>query len=321
MNDQMSYTSANSMPGKLLSEKEIFIKNNKIIPAHIQLCPTNKCNLNCSFCSCSERERGEEFEFRDLLKYIYMFKKLGTLAVTITGGGEPCCYKYLEGVIETFHTNNISVGLVSNGLLLGKVRKEVLSLLTWCRVSFSDDREVDKLLPVLENIVPEAHTDWAFSYVVTRKFNEANCKETINFANKYNFTHVRLVSDILDAENTLPLSVIGRTFLDEDFDDSKVIYQPRDKYTKGSKKCYISLLKPVLAADGWLYPCCGAQYAIEGSEGFFPEQLRMCKIKDSKEYFESQKIFDGSICDKCYYQDYNNVLGMMMETYDHKEFV
>lgn len=316
-----SYSSSNVYPVKVLKIKETCVsKFGFIHPVHLQICPTNTCNLSCSFCSCSKREKGQKLQINELIKSIRTFAELGTKAVTITGGGEPCCYPDLPELLNELSNLGIESGMVSNGILLEKI-KYYLPSLTWCRVSVSDDRDIVQLLSILRKIIPSVKIDWAISYVLTAKFNIKKLSTIIDFANKYNLTHVRLVSDLLDLDNLKNMDSIKKQLKNRGIDDKLVLYQDRSDYLVGTKECRISLLKPVLAPDGWLYPCCGVQYALPGSEGLFPKEMRMCRIKNISSYFSQQKVFDGSICSKCYYSSYNNVLRILTDSYEHGVFV
>ena len=166
------------------------------------------------------------------------------------------------------------------------------------------------------------YIDLAFSYVVTNPTNIDNLKKVINWANDRDYTHVRLVNDIYDPSPTRMEGVKGFLKAGE-MDDSKIIYQPRSEFTKGVEDCGISLLKPVIAADGYVYPCCGVQYALPkgDQQRCFPESMRMGHYKDLEEIIEKQIPFDGSVCEKCYYDNYNTVLRAMKSEVDHKEFV
>jgi len=259
---------------------------------------------------------------------------VGTKAVTITGGGEPLCHPNIDKIIRLFFDAGIEVGLVTNGLLLNRIRS-VIDLLTWVRISWSDDREFSGQsthcgLDIMEN------TDWAFSYVVTNKPNIDNIQQIIDYANENNFTHIRLVHDLINLAEAPNMDDIKRQLSNDDL----VIYQPRKEYTRGAKKCWISLLKPVIAADLYIYPCCGVQYAV-GNEKKFPENMRMgivhSPIKaDMEDRAESPALgkfdtatpavsvrslpFDGSKCIRCYYSGYNELLNNMSNI-QHAAFV
>lgn len=74
---------------------------------------TNKCNLNCSFCSKLKRDYREmsigEFtrvinEIKGFTEYIYLHLK-----------GEPLIYPYLENIFDIAENNNIKVNITTNG--------------------------------------------------------------------------------------------------------------------------------------------------------------------------------------------------------------
>jgi len=61
-----SFTAADSMPLKVLLDKDLVHHahhDNRLTPVHIQFLPTNKCNMNCDFCSCAERDQNLEMDF------------------------------------------------------------------------------------------------------------------------------------------------------------------------------------------------------------------------------------------------------------------
>ncbi len=309
-----SFTSASSLPAKLFHNK--VVEGKRIIPLHAQIIPTNKCNLSCGFCSCGDRSKQKEIDVFDLLNVLAVLKNRGTKALTITGGGEPLMYDKLNYVICYSQINDMEVGLVTNGTLLDKLEHH--SGLTWCRISSSDDRVPD-YDGIKEAIKINPETDWAFSHVLTQHPNYGVIEDIINFVNKYDFTHVRLVSDLLDLDNVdmeqakvnIKLSGIG---------DSKVIYQERKDSTMGTKNCYISLLKPVIAPEG-IYPCCGTQYAKYGQKRDMLRDAKMGEVKDLSNILDKQKHFDGSGCDICYYNMYNESLDKIKQSPEHKRFV
>ena len=162
-----SFTSASALPLKLMKLATTAVDYEGIIhPLHVQISPTNKCNLFCDFCSCANREVREELSKENMHRLIRDISASGTLAVTITGGGEPLLYQHLNYMVDELFSRGIRIGLVTNGILLGKTDKEVLRKLTWCRISVSDDRDVEELLASVNVAVIKApKVDWAFSYV------------------------------------------------------------------------------------------------------------------------------------------------------------
>ena len=317
-----SYTAASTIPAKLFCNKELFegITNRKIMPIHIQVNPTNKCPLNCSFCSCANRDKRLELDY-DTLKAITLdFVSLGTKTVTITGGGDPLAYPHIAEYVKFLHGNGIKTGFVTNGVLFKDSDADFFKYITWCRISLSD--EYNLLTPKLKRMVWKVPIDWSFSYVINPSTNIGNVAEAVEFANDCKFTHVRLVDNILD--ETAPSKVQEfKDGLPELVPDGLVIYQGRKTYFRGHKRCLISLLKPNIGPDGLLYPCCGIQYAKDiPSLDLNPKDSMGNPGAAVKEIWEKQEYYDGSSCKKCYYSDYNNILNIMWDSSElkHKEF-
>lgn len=325
-NMRASFTAASVLPVKVMQNHELIKKirdEGKIIPLHVQLNPTNHCNLNCPFCSCSERDKKLELNYDEIMTVMTKAKKLGCIAVTITGGGEPLMHPMIKEIIEEIYKLGIKIGLVTNGLLLNLLSNGDFARITWCRISSSDYRPLTKSYKkVLESAVHKGrHVDWAFSHVVSNEVNMNVIQGIIEFANEHHFTHVRLVSDLLDLENVVSMGYIKNELVRRGVDDHLVIYQGRKEYVKGHKDCYISLLKPVVAADGYIYPCCGTQYALETPSLDYEYTMHMCKAVDIDKLYEGQNYFNGEICDRCYYSDYNRLLGILLSDVKHLEFV
>jgi len=325
--DKHSFTAAGIFPAKLLKTK-VIDKKGRIMPVHIQLNPSNRCNFSCPFCSCRLRNKSLELPFEEHYQLLKTASEIGCRAVTITGGGEPLLYSKINELLETCNQFNIKAGLVTNGSLFEKLN--TCKHLTWCRISASDYLQENlkrlgmNLNDWLEGIKTAVDSgkrvDWSFSYVLTSAPDYKALAEIVKFANNHNFTHVRIVSDLTDLESVPEMSEVKRK-LSKKLNDDLVIYQGRKAYTKGREKCLISLLKPVIGADGMIYPCCGAQYSLEEPSLDYPEKLRMGHWSDLKKIFEEQRYFNGSICKRCYYDQYNWALDIMTKKLRHEEFV
>lgn len=318
-----SFSSAETIPTKLLRNNALvkqIVNNVEIPPHHVQFIPTNKCNLKCTYCSCADDDRRTEMSKEDAFRIIKLLSKCQTEAVTITGGGDPLEHPDIIAIIDRFKEYFIKVGLVTNGINLDKI-KEHLYLLTWCRISHADDRPFNISYQIdLANIVQDSSVDWAFSYVVSSTPDIKKICDVIKFANKHNFSHVRLVSDILNPSN----SSLGRVLIEigsRGIDDSKVIYQGRRNPERGGD-CYICYLKPVIGADGKVYTCCGAQYALDKDSRQMPKELCLGDALDMQNIMkDSHQPFDGSICKRCYYGEYNRVLSGLMQKTEHADFI
>jgi len=323
---EYTYTAANIFPTKILTNMELLNKimnEKKIPPIHVQLNPTNRCNLNCPFCSCSARDKRMELSREDIKEIMSKARRIGCESVTITGGGEPLMHPNIFDIIRDIGDMGIKIGLVSNGLLLDSITTEIFSYITWIRISSGDNRGFpDRYKKHLENAMEKGqNVDWSFSHVVTAKPNYDTIRELVKFANKHACSHVRLVSDLLDLNAVKDMKQIKKILNNAGISDELVIYQGRKKYVPGVKKCLISLLKPVVGADGMLYPCCGTQYALENPGRDYEKTMNMGPAKDIDKLYENQAWFDGSVCVKCYYDNYNKALDILLADVHHKEFV
>ena len=243
----------------------------------------------------------------ETLEMIEFLAGKGTKAVTITGGGEPILYKDLSLAIDEFDYFDIKMGLVSNGELLYKLPVESLQKLTWCRISASDERP----LPLsLQKVIETVTIDWAFSYVLSDKPNVHNIKIHAKFAEKNDFTHMRVVSDLLH------IADINMEETQKQINSDLIIWQGRKEWTQGNPECRISLLKPLIGPDGLIYPCCGVQYAHEEPALDLPKSMSMGHWSTIGDI-----MFNGSHCVKCYYHDYNAVLAQMDSDLQHLDFV
>ena len=73
----------------------------------------------------------------------------------------------------------------------------------------------------------------------------------------------------------------------------------------------------MIGADGLVYPCCGIQYARKGIK----RDLNSSMGDDLNKIMKEQLNFDGSYCDICYYDKYNQLLGQLIDPIEHVEWV
>lgn len=333
-NDKISFLSANAFPIKILSNKKLLsslLDKKIILPIHIQLIPTNRCNFNCYFCSCRDRYRDEELDYGVFLKIMKKSKIIGCQAVTITGGGEPLMHPKIGQMINAIKELGMEVSLTTNGVLLSSLKKSELKNLTWCRISAADVMTTDlrrigispdewfNSIAKVAAAVP--CVDWAFSYVVTEHTNFAFLKRLILFANSHNFTHIRITPDLLNLKRVPQVKKIQDEIKELGIASSRIIYQERKNYRYGNKDCFVSLLKPLIGADNWIYPCCGTQYAKNPPVRDNDRSMRICKAIDIDKFYKKQIPFDGSGCQRCYYSEYNNVLQILLSGIKHKKFI
>ena len=270
-------------------------------------------------------------EYELFLKVIEKIKNHGCMAITITGGGEPLMHPNLKEMILATAKYGIDIGLTTNGSRLFLLDESILNKLTWCRVSAGDGLRknlgflgisLEEWFSFIDNSINLAPSlDWSLSYVVTKHPDFELIKTIIEFANDRRILYVRLTPDLLDLSNAPEMDSMRCALRTLGLDDSKVVYQERKNSKLGSKKCYISLLKPLIGADGWIYPCCGTQYAQNPPEKDNNKRMRICKAINISNFILTQNPFDGTTCERCYYSQYNNILNMLCLNVKHRSFV
>ena len=316
MNRTASYTSANQMPWKLLQAREA-LTDEAIPPLHVQLVPTNRCTGRCSWCSCANEDRSLELDLGEIIDILCYFSDLGTRAITITGGGEPTLHPHLEDLLLLARQRDIQCGLVTNGLGWSRKTPEELllanELLSWLRMSIVDTvgnydcQRVRRISTVLPGV------DVGLSFTVARQVNLRTAVTLCQYAAELeNVTHIRFVQDITNPVASTRDQVVAacRPITD------KALFQYRADHGRGTKDCLLSKLKPLVAADGYVYPCCGVQYAVEQARRL-PERFRMCHWTQ----FHKTGHFDGSICRRCFYVQYNETLSGLRKPLEHARFL
>lgn len=325
MDKKLSYTAASTIPWKLLRKSGEILRTGGIIrPHHLQLFLTNRCNANCAWCSCKNSDRKQELTTAELLAIVGHFRWLGTKAVTVTGGGEPTLHPGFREIMKKI-AETMQIGLVTNGLKVSPEKLRTIDeTVTWVRLSIVDSNlgaTAAEWKPPHERVREFAQAiptvDFGVSFTISREVDLEKAVNIAKIADEIpNLTHIRYVEDIvgLATEQTeqVAQAVYGVT--------DKAIIQRRAESTRGAPRCLISKLKPVVAADGYVYPCCGVQYARGGKDQDLEmaKSFRMCHWK---EFDYSTFHFDGTDCAKCYYGDYNRALDILSGELEHEDFV
>lgn len=291
-------------------------------PQSLQISLTNKCNLNCSFCSVDGRDRHLEWDVETLKDAIFSFIKCGIGTVELTGAGEPTLYPYLDDIVTYCKKFDLKLGLITNGIRLKDVPRETREKFTWIRVSLTTLDYIDKLeLPDLT--IPVL----GFSYIVGQKdmlFGSVmNTLDKIStYVKKYNPAYVRVVPECFsDKEH---MSKIHKTWGDIIKHDFGAPFFFQYKTQDQAKHCWLDAVKPWLHTDGYVYPCNSISLNTRANKDFTPE-YRLCHWTDIEKYYQTR----GSLslpwvterCDRCTFMNNNEILSKLLEPLTHEEFV
>jgi organic radical activating enzyme len=322
--DSNNYTSADvEIPVKLITNPtvlhELYLGN--LNPFHIQLNPTNRCNLKCEFCSCRDVNKNVEIDL-DKLKVFYN-KCDSILATTITGGGEPLVYTKFTELIHFLFDKKINIGMSTNGLLLPRYDAELFNKFTWIRISITNKSRDNGCMSAIEPYVINTQCDWAFSFVCSNDI-EKDYDVLFDFIQKYNneVTHFRIVNDLFALDDRV--MKLKEKIYSSVLPTDKLIFQERTHYTTGMKECRIAMIKPVITAEGEIHNCCGAQYIKKNMPHKYTNATKMGTICDNpNDIFGENKInkFNGTICEVCYYNSYNKFLSYFFKRSEHENFI
>lgn len=88
-------------------------------PYHVELHPTNRCNINCFFCATRKIRQFDELPLETLARLIQEMKRLGTRSVGLNGGGEPLYHRKAPQLLSMLQRAGLPIAnLTTNGVLL-----------------------------------------------------------------------------------------------------------------------------------------------------------------------------------------------------------
>ena len=277
-------------------------------PITLQLALTDKCNLNCDFCSVKNRA-GDELEASQIF-HVLSSPVFGALkGVEITGGGEPTLYPDIDRIIKHIVLDyGLRVGLITNGIALMKnVSVDTMSFLSWIRVSLNG---LDYLGDInLTTRIP-AEPLLGFSYIVNERTTQGIIDKVAQYATRYDAAYVRIVPNCLGEIADVPA--------DLSLDHPSFYIQTKTMRSLiPEAPCRMGYLKPYLNADGFFYWCSGV--CLE--KRFFPPEYRMGQWDDIGGIWgDGQQAFT---CDfpKCFWVEQNKILDWMNRPITHEAFI
>tara|TARA_Y100000310_G_scaffold323579_1_gene384187 strand:- start:9531 stop:10679 length:1149 start_codon:yes stop_codon:yes gene_type:complete len=129
-------------------------------PVFMEINPTNRCNLRCSWCI-SENSRGtEELEIGALERFFEDFAEMGGKALTFSGGGEPTFYREFVKAVKSAKATGVDLGIMTDGIYKKEYNDVMGESMQWARFSldtldrdnYKFHKKRDGVPEVLENI-------------------------------------------------------------------------------------------------------------------------------------------------------------------------
>jgi sulfatase maturation enzyme AslB (radical SAM superfamily) len=265
-------------------------------PIHIQILPTNTCNLQCEFCGINNHNNGEMLKMDRIKEVVEAIPTL--LSAEISGGGEPTLYPHLSELINYLHKQQLKIGMVSNGIGIHKIKTD-LSLLTWLRVSVNGF--IDHEMKIDFECVPSL-LKFGISYVVHKDSNPDWKNRLTELMLKYrNIRYCRVTDNVYDISE------------EEKFEDlGNGIFYINKPWGKASPLCYQGSMKFLLAPNGGIFGCC----VVSINEGFYDPKYSMT-IDQLKNFIPMKCPYKT-----CIFSERNKLIEQALQHYDDNlEFV
>lgn len=253
-------------PEKIASIKNInFSKPDIAYPISVELSLTNRCNLNCIWCSDMDLRASQdgEMDFEVLKRLLLDLKQGGSRGVVIEGGGEPAIYKYFNEVIEFIHNLGLDIGLITNGNV--RLELSIAKEFDWIRISLDASNQYehkklkgqDSFEDIMSNIKELCNLEImvGIGYVVTTE-NVGSLESLILRLSEFGVRYIqfRPVVDHPELEHEIDLTYLKRYEHDR---FAINIDGMRENTFEGndSISCRVHSLTTVITADGSVYLC------------------------------------------------------------------
>lgn len=188
-------------------------KADPTFPISVELSLSNRCNLECIWCSDLElrKKSDNDIDFEVLKRLFRNLAENGTTGIVIEGGGEPTLYSKFNDVVAYIKSLGMSVGLITNGVRMQY--EEHLDDFNWIRISldaankeqFYQGKKRNLFERVMSNIekigrhTTNTHTVLGVGYVLTNGNVDSVEQLTLNLR-KLNVDYVQ-IRPVIDHKN------------------------------------------------------------------------------------------------------------------------
>ncbi|MBC8460848.1 MAG: radical SAM protein [Deltaproteobacteria bacterium] len=254
----------------------------------LQIHPIMKCNRQCSFCSYRDEKTEGTLPFFVIANHLRQAAMLGCKEIKFSGGGEPLLHPHIVSIFRMAKCYGFKIYLQTNGTLLEKVHR---SLCDDIRFSYGDG-----VYFIDGHIKPDG-----YSYIITDTPDYENLTRLIQYATLHDL-YVRVTFDDTGVNAPSPDEVLSHIPSLHRHNGATAVPITHkhtlwnNKYFHvGQNPCLSSMETPLLGADGYWYPCCRTQFALERKVWGYNKEMRMGTGELPLE------PYDGSSCVSCSY--------------------
>lgn len=263
---------------------------------------TNKCNLNCSFCSKVTRPLKtmslKEFEIilkkiKDYTDYIYLHVK-----------GEPLLNPNIIEMISLANTYNLKVNLTTNGTIFNKYAKELGKCSNLNKINFSlhsENKKENYFEEIFNNIKYLSNKTTVIYRLWTLNNNELDEKST-NIVEKIKEYYKLSPEDVAKIKHENNIKISSTIYVDKDNE----FEWPVINNHKSCGYCYALKTHIAILVDGTVVPCCLDSDGIINLGNIFEEDLETIIKKDRyqilKKSFQDRNPKE-ELCKSCTFKE------------------
>ena len=320
----MKQYSITSNEAKLLKHLDSLksMQDGKAAPVMLLVCPTNKCNQNCTHCCFGNRDKTLSMNYEYITNVIGQFKRLGIKSVEYTGGGEPTLHKSINEIIDYCSYLGLKQGMNSNCIDIHDIGG--LNKLDWLRIALNVfDNEEEKIIERFKtNVNNLKHSiNLTACYVVPKEIGTANLDKVIKYSNKMNII-TRICPDCIQSKEEIVRTIekikkaLNKTENKFCFCSDFNIYLGK----RPDNFCAMHYIKPILYTDGNIYVCPSTELDVKNGRDM-QERFKLCKGIDAYEYYTNQIKPLKHNCEYCKYAKQNELLYYLTMETENNEFV
>ncbi len=263
---------------------------------------TNNCNLNCSFCSKTSREKKnmtlEEFKkildkIKDYTDYIYLHVK-----------GEPLLHPQVIDFIKEADKYNLKVNLTTNGTLFNKYSKQLGECTNLNKINFSlhcehnKDNYLEDIFNNIKNLNKKTTVIYRLWTLNNNKLDSKSTKIVDKIKEYYNLSTETV--DKIKKENNIKIN--PQIYVDK---DNEFIW-PTITNHKSCGYCHALKTHIAILVDGTVVPCCLDAEGIINLGNIYNQSLD--EIINSTRYQNLQQSFQDrkpceELCKSCTYKE------------------
>ena len=282
-----------------------------VSPLHLSVFPNNRCQLNCPYCCFKDTERTpEELSYEDFSLAVQTLRDRGLMALEFSGGGDPLLWSHFEKAVSFAKSRNLKLSLVTNGIAIPDISRDILGMFDWIRVSIQSAKYLEK---INFDYIPDG-VKKSTSFIV---HNNSALKELPDI---YNVLKSKNLIVRVAPQRPCSLEFEEQVKKETDMYADRMLFFY--KQYGSPKACYMIWVRAALDWRGNFLPCPSIELTPEHF-GKIPEDFSVCKIENLAEWLDNNPPHDmGYRCSFCNCgKDTNDYIHDMLEPMEDVYFV